>query len=367
MNIKSRKYSVGAVTVVPETIDDLYVLYNIISPNDQVKARTFRRLRQTDEDGRADKGERVPMILTLVVEEAKFHEFANRLRIKGKIIAGPEDLISLGTYHTINTETGTFLTIIKEFWTKVDKDRIEEAAKKSSSAKVLIVTLDDSEATLASVGAFNSAIIAHFKERIPKKSGGKAKTRAEMIGKFYAKITFAINEAVGSKNSDISAMVLAGPGFTKDNYYRYLKDSRTLTALPLEKIILERASCGGPSAIGEIVSKNILGRIMEEEQASSEAVYVEEVLSRIGKNTRTVAYGKEAIVKALEFGAIETFLIVDRELRLREKDKRIALDRLLNAVQKNGGKVVILSENHDAGRQVVKFGGRIALLRFPVS
>jgi len=314
MNIKSRKYRIGAVTVVPETIDDLYVLYNIISPNDQVKARTFRRLRQTDE---------------------------------------------LGTYHTINTETGTFLTIIKEFWTKVDKDRIEEAAKKSSSAKVLIVTLDDSEATLASVGAFNSAIIAHFKERIPKKSGGKAKTRA--------KITFAINEAVGSKDSDISAMVLAGPGFTKDNYYRYLKDSRTLTALPLEKIILERASCGGPSAIGEIVSKNILGRIMEEEQASSEAVYVEEVLSRIGKNTGTVAYGKEAIVKALEFGAIETFLIVDRELRLREKDKRIALDRLLDAVQKNGGKVVILSENHDAGRQVVKFGGRIALLRFPVS
>ncbi|MHA1185792.1 MAG: pelota family protein [Candidatus Heimdallarchaeota archaeon] len=350
MNIKSRKYRIGAVTVVPETIDDLYVLYNIISPNDQVKARTFRRLRQTDENGRADKGERVPMILTLVVEEAKFHEFANRLRIKGKIIAGPEDLISLGTYHTINTETGTFLTIIKEFWTKVDKN-----------------TLDDSEATLASVGAFNSAIIAHFKERIPKKSGGKAKTRAEMIGKFYAKITFAINEAVGSKDSDISAMVLAGPGFTKDNYYRYLKDSRTLTALPLEKIILERASCGGPSAIGEIVSKNILGRIMEEEQASSEAVYVEEVLSRIGKNTGTVAYGKEAIVKALEFGAIETFLIVDRELRLREKDKRIALDRLLDAVQKNGGKVVILSENHDAGRQVVKFGGRIALLRFPVS
>lgn len=366
MNIKSRKYSNGAVTVVPETIDDLYVLYNIISPNDQVKARTFRRLRQTDEDGRADKGERVPMILTLVVEEAKFHEFANRLRIKGKIIAGPEDLISLGTYHTINTETGTLLTIIKEFWSKIDKDRIEEAAKKSTSAKILIVTLDDSEATIAAVGTFNSDIIAHFKERIPKKSGGKEKIRAEMVGKFYKKITFAINEAVNTKMPDVTAMVLAGPGFTKDNYYRYLKDSKSLTAMPLDKIILETASCGGPSAIGEIISKNILGRIIEEEQASSEAVYVEEVLTRIGKNTSTVAYGQEAIAKALEFGAIETLLIVDRELRLRDKEKRKALDRLLNTVQKNGGKVVILSENHDAGRQVGKFGGRIALLRFPM-
>ena len=80
---------------VKTAVDDLYVLYNVIAPNDQVKARTFRRIRQNDDEGRADKGERVPMVLTLVVEEAKFHEFANRLRIKGKVIAGPEDLISL--------------------------------------------------------------------------------------------------------------------------------------------------------------------------------------------------------------------------------------------------------------------------------
>jgi len=367
LNIKSRKYQIGSVSVIPETVDDLYVLYNLILPLDKVKARTYRRIRVGEEDGRAEKGERVSMILTLEVEDVKFHEFANRLRIKGKITDGPEDLISYGTYHTINVETGTLLTIGKEIWSKIDKDRLEAAVRKSASAKVLIVAIDDSEATLAAIGAFSSTILVNIKERIPKKSGSKEKIRAEKIAKFYSTVTFAIEEAFSSKIPDATAMVLAGPGFTKDNYYRYLKEKKNITTIPLEKIIIETASNGGPSAIGEIISKNILGRIIEEEQASSDAVYLEEVMTRIGKNTGTVAYGLGAITKAIEFGAVETLLLVDNQLRLRDREKRKKLDRFLQSVQKSGGKIVIMSENHASGKQVEKFGGKIALLRFPVS
>lgn len=366
MNIKSRKYANGAVTLVPETIDDLYVLYNSILPKDQVKARTFRRVRLGNEEGRADKGDRVSMILTLIVEEVNFHEFANRLRIKGKIIAGPEDLISYGTYHTFNIEVGSLLTIMKETWSKVDVNRIEEAVKKTSSAKVLITAIDDSEATLAAISAFSSKIIATFKERIPKKTARKEKTRTEMINKFYAKTAFALEEAFTTQFPDATALVLAGPGFTKDNFYQYLKEKKNQIKIPIEKIIVETASCGGPSAISEIISKNILGKIIEEEQASLEAVYLEEVMSRLGKNTRTVAYGEEMINQAIQFGAVETLLLVDNQLRLRDKEKRKQLDNLLKTVQNSGGKIVIMSENHQSGRQVEKFGGKLALLRFPI-
>ncbi|NHJ87217.1 MAG: mRNA surveillance protein pelota [Asgard group archaeon] len=367
MNIKSRKYANGYVTLIPETIDDLYVLYNIILPNDKVKARTFRRIRVNEEDARADKGERVSMILTIDVEDVNFHEFANRLRIKGKITEGPDDLISYGTYHTINVDVGTMITIYKESWSRVDVDRIENAVKKSASAKAIIVAIDDSEATIGAVSSFSSSILVNFKERIPKKSGTKEKLRLEMIQKFYSKLTFAIEEAIASKVTDASVMVLAGPGFTKDNYYRYLKEKKNITKIPIDKIILETASCGGPSAISEIISKNILGRIIEEEQASSEAVFLEEVMSRLGRNTGTVAYGLKMIQKAIEYGAVETLLIVDNQLRLRDKEKRKALDRLLKSVQNIGGQIVIMSENHQAGRQVEKFGGMIALLRFPIT
>jgi len=367
MNIKSRKYQQGAVSLVPETIDDLYVLYNIILPNDQVKARTSRRVRANDqEEARASKGERVAMVLTLLVEEVSFHEFATRLRIKGKIVAGPEDLISFGTYHTLNVEIGTFLTIYKENWSKVDIERLEEAAKKTSSAKIIIIALDDNEATIAGVSAFSSNIIAHFRERIPKKAATKDKVRHELILKFFAKIAFTVEEAIGTKFPDASAIIIAGPGFTKDHFVRYLQEKKKELKIPVEKIIMETASCGGPSAISEIISKNILGKLIEEEQASSEAVYLEEVMSRLGRNTQTVAYGKENIEKAIDFGAVETLLLVDNQLRLRDREKRKELDELLLKVRKNGGKIVIMSEQHDSGKQVEKFGGKIALLRFPI-
>jgi protein pelota len=367
LNIKSRKYQYGQVTLVPETVEDLYVLYNVILPGNQVKGRTYRRIRKKgDEEGRADKGERISMVLTLEVEEAKFHEFVNRLRVKGKIIEGPEDLISLGSYHTINVEKGTLLTIFKDRWTQLDIDRLEEATKKTSEGKVLVVAIDDGEATIAAIGQFNSNIIAHFKENIPRKGGGKEKIRNEIIKKFFAKLTFAIEEALETKAPEALAMVLAGPGFTKDNYLKYLKEANKSLKIPFDKIIIETASCGGPSAIGEIVSKNILGKIIEDEEASSEAAFIEEVMTRLGKNTGTVAYGTEQINKAVDYGAIETLLVVDRELRLRDNEKRKQLEGLLSAVQKQGGKVKILSEHHEAGKQLIKFGGKIALLRYPL-
>ncbi|MEA2070203.1 MAG: mRNA surveillance protein pelota [Asgard group archaeon] len=367
MNIKSRRYSDGYVTLVPETIDDLYVLYNIILPTDQVKSRTYRRIRQDNDSVRADKGERKSMILTLSVEEVTFHEFANRLRIKGTIIQGPEDLISYGSYHTFNIETGSLLTIIKEEWSKVNKNRLEEAVKRTSDAKILVLAIDDSEATIAAIGPFSSKTIAHFSERIPRKSSGNQKHREKQIEQFFSKIIFAIEEAIKTTVKNVTALVIAGPGFTKDNFLKRLKEARSKEIQELNQIIIESASCGGPSAIGEIISKDILSRLIEEEQASTEAQYMEEVLTRIGKNLGTVAYGDEKIKQAIEYGAIERLLILDRELRLRDESKRKALDKFLKKVENTGGKIEILSENHEAGKQLAKFGGKIALLRFPLS
>jgi protein pelota len=263
MNIKKRGYKEGFAVVIPETIDDLYTLYNIILPSDRVKARTSRRIRFGDEEGRADKGERRSMILTIEVEEVNFHQFANRLRIKGTIIEGPEDLVSFGSYHTINVEKGTLLTIQKDFWEKVAINRLEEAVKRSQSAQVIIVAIDDEEATVAAVGAFSSKTIGHFKERLPHKGGSQKKRRNQLIIRFFDKVILAIEEAFKSTFQDAVALIIGGPGFTKDQFVKHLKQTKTKdTAIPLNKIFTETASCGGPSAIGEIISKGILTKII---------------------------------------------------------------------------------------------------------
>jgi protein pelota len=93
---------------------------------------------------------------------------------------------------------------------------------------------------------------------------------------------------------------------------------------------------------------------------------MEEVMTRLGKNTGTVAYGDEHIKKAIQYGAVETLLILDRELRMRDKEKRKKLDKMLQQAENTGGKVIVLSDQHESGKELASFGGKVALLRFPL-
>ncbi|MFX1474839.1 MAG: mRNA surveillance protein Pelota, partial [Promethearchaeota archaeon] len=116
MKIVTRKLKKGLIVVVPESLDDLWHLYNIILPGDQIAARTVRRVRRDSEGSRPDRGERRRMFIRLEVEEVSLHKYSNRLRVKGRIIEGPEEFVSLGTYHTINVEPGLKIEIIKTHW-----------------------------------------------------------------------------------------------------------------------------------------------------------------------------------------------------------------------------------------------------------
>ena len=99
----------GIIKVQTQSLDDLWTLYNIIQAGDIVGAVTLRRVVMRD----GDAGEKKPMHLDFKVEGVEFHEFSNRLRVKGKIISGPDEFIALGQYHTIDIETRTKTTIIR--------------------------------------------------------------------------------------------------------------------------------------------------------------------------------------------------------------------------------------------------------------
>jgi protein pelota len=88
----------GEIKLVPENLDDIWHLYNIIEAGDLVRAVTFR----TSEDEKADKlrakkAEKKKMKLGIRVEKVTFHEFSNRLRVQGVI-----DRISDHTTHLMS-------------------------------------------------------------------------------------------------------------------------------------------------------------------------------------------------------------------------------------------------------------------------
>lgn len=78
-----------------------------------------------------------------------------------------------------------------------------------------------------------------------------------------------------------------------------------------------------------------------------------------------VAYGAKYVVEANEFHAIDTLLISDKLFRHKNFEQRKLFIQQKEAVEKNGGSVVVFSSVHPSGEQLNNLGGLAALLRYP--
>ncbi len=73
------------------------------------------------------------------------------------------------------------------------------------------------------------------------------------------------------------------------------------------------------------------------------------------------AYGPDEVENAAMAGAVETLLVLDSVLR--EKD----LDSVIHAVEQQKGTVVVVSGEHDGGKQLAALGGVGAILRYKLA
>ncbi|MFX1300432.1 MAG: mRNA surveillance protein Pelota, partial [Promethearchaeota archaeon] len=75
-------------------------------------------------------------------------------------------------------------------------------------------------------------------------------------------------------------------------------------------------------------------------------------------------YGWTEIDRAVQFGAVETFLVLDKLFREAGPEQRRKMETIMRQVEKQAGTVEIFSTEHQAGKQLEGLGGIAALLRF---
>ena len=90
---------------------------------------------------------------------------------------------------------------------------------------------------------------------------------------------------------------------------------------------------------------------------------LEECWRRLAVNG-PVAYGKDQLQKALEEGAVETLLISADLLRSEDKINGKSWTKWVDGLADINATVQQCSTEHDAGQQLLGFGGAVALLRF---
>jgi protein pelota len=343
---RSLKGREGEIAVAVETLDDLWHLKYIIEKGDLVFALTKRKADAASDKIRPEKIEKVKVRLGIRVEEMEFHKFANRLRIHGPIEHG----MDTGSYHTLNVEIGTNLSVIKEHWKNDQLQRIQDAEEASKRPKVVMVAVEEGDADIGFVHHYGIEIYSHIRQ-----SSGKRETG--LRNEFFKEIVEQLRHAV----PEDASIVLAGPGFTKDDFLKYFHETEPSLA---SKSITEDTSMIGMSGFQEVLRRGAVDRIMHESRIARESALMEDLIREISMDGKA-AYGFADVKNALAYGAIETLLVADETLR-EGREKGEVVDCLLMEVEQAQGKVVVFSTAFEPGDKLHKLGGIAALLRFKV-
>ncbi len=330
-----------------EVLDDLWFLKSVLDRGDLVSGVSYRRIRD-ETKMRADKGKRLRVFLTVRVEDSQFHESSKSLRVTGEIIHSSDESVSHGSHHTLEVGVGDSITVKKD-WKKWQLDRLREAEKSSGEGIVLLVAVEEGEAEFAVLRRYGIDYTFRISAPIPGKE--MEKIYVDQLKDFYRSVADKIEGL--KKQEGVTSAILCGPGFAKDKIFDILKSRR------IGGVFLESAGCGGRPGIQEVLKRGALERIAQEARVGVETRLVEELFRGISKET-LASYGIKEVERAAEIGAVKDLLVTYTFLQKYDPD------RLLESVKKRGGRVMVISPEHEAGERLDAIGGIGALLRFPV-
>ncbi|KPV62045.1 MAG: Peptide chain release factor subunit 1 [Candidatus Bathyarchaeota archaeon BA1] len=352
MNLKK-----GIVKVLPESLDDIWHLYNIIHEKDEVYAQTTREVKVQELYTRPKRGKRVSVFLGVRVEGVTWDRNLNRLRVHGIVCEAPEDIGAKGSHHTINVTVDKPLTIMKSEWLRHQIDRLERASK-AEVTPIIVMAMDDEEYCVAVLRQYGVDVKVEERTRLPGKL--EAERRAEAMRGFFKAALKSLWEVWVGLHSPI---VIIGPGFIKNDFVKYVRNASSEVANAI--IDIKSVNSGGVAGIHEGLRSGVLTKALRHVRILEENRVMEELLERLGKGRQDVTYGFTEVERATTFGAVEKLLLADITLRETPSEKRTALERLMKEVEEKGGQVIVISTEHEAGAKLLSLGGVAALLRFP--
>jgi protein pelota len=341
--------------VLVENLDDLWCLSNIIDTGDSVEGRTFRKIKASGggDDERAKAAIKKPVFLRILVEKVEFSRYSNVLRVSGKVAEGKED-IPAGSYHTFNIEENTNITIMKPEWFKYQRQRLEESAKEKRPDTIICV-FDREEAYIALMKRYGFDIIAELKGEVAKKAEPKQASK-----NFYEEIIAALKEYVA--RYDAKHIIVASPAFWKDELLKNLRDDDLK-----KRIVLATCSSCDKEAMNEVVKRQEVQSVLQQDRAAEEMNLVEQLLSEISKQG-AAAYGIKETSDSVDAGAAKILLVTDGLIqKTRQEGTFDKVNRIMRSADRTGASVSIISSEHDGGKRLDGLGGIAAILRYRMS
>jgi protein pelota len=155
--------------------------------------------------------------------------------------------------------------------------------------------------------------------------------------------------------SECEALIVAGPGFAKDEFAKYIKEKDSKLFL---KIRLEHASTAERNAASELLKRGAISRIMESQKMQDEFDALEQLKISVAKDDGFSVYGPAEVAKAIGASAVSTLMVLD-EIARKDEPVQAMIQKTRNA----GGKIIIFNSADEAGAEFRNFG-IAAMLRY---
>lgn len=333
----------GEIALLPESLDDLWHLQHLVERGDLVFALSHRKVPAIADKARPEKMERKTVRLGIKVEDIEFHMYSNWLRLHGVIKSG----IDVGSYHTLNIEVGTDLSILKYHWRPDLLQRIEDAVAESNRPRVVLALVEEGEATIGVLRQFGVQMAAELRAGSGKGDGEDHRSV------FFRDVAHAMDLAAGEN----AMVILAGPGFAKEDLKKVIDYSYPELA---KRITMDDATSIGRSGFQEVLRRGAVKTVLETSRIAQEAKLIEDLFREIATDGKA-AYGQKEVQTAVNYGAVEHLLVLD------ELARRGRMDDIMREVTNARGKVVIFSSEFEPGERLQSLGGVAALLRFKIA
>ncbi|KAG0723402.1 Protein pelota [Chionoecetes opilio] len=223
------------MVLLPDEGEDMWHTYNILMEGDRLRATTIRKVQLASVTG-SSTSSRIRTTITIQVEGITFDTGACMLRVKGRNVEENQH-IKMGAYHTVDLELNRKFTIFKERWDSVTIDRVETACDPAAHADLAAVVMQEGLAFVCLITSAMTVDRAKIVYNIPKKGKADDTQRKKAIIKYYDQVMTAILRHLNFEV--VKAVVIASPGFVKDQFFDHLMKSALQTD---NKLLLDNKS-----------------------------------------------------------------------------------------------------------------------------
>ena len=164
-------------------------------------------------------------------------------------------------------------------------------------------------------------------------------------------------------------MVVGSPGFTRENFFNYMKgqaESKRSVFLKdiVSKTILSHCSTGYKHSLKEILSNATVNQRMTDMACAQENQMLDRFFETLALCEDKVTYGPKSVEIALREMAIETLLMSDKLFRSKDVDKRKYYVGMHDRAIRQGIQIVVFGSLSAAGMRLNNLTGIAAILRY---